>query len=363
MAKRLMRVCLLGICLAPLCGCRSMGPSALRVTYPQYNDVLSQNLNRELLLNLVRQKYRDTPFFLDVTGITSSETMMGKANVSADLLIDPFSGSSIKPGIEGTYSHTPTLSFAPVQGEDFLKKLMSPIPVSTLVLLAQSGGSVPRVFTLCVERINDIDNAARASLLLPEWVPHPEKFQRLVELMGRLQQADLIEFGRTSTGRDAEYLLHIKESPEYADQIKGIKELLGVPAARDSFILSSNGAEKSDDRLVVRTRPVLGVLAFLSHGVEVPQEDLKAGLVTVVHNPDGSEYDWSKLTGKLIHIYCSRKAPENAYVAVRYRGSWFYIRDDDQNSKATFYTVCLLFRLQEAQTSPSLPVLTIPAIR
>ncbi|MCX6354897.1 MAG: hypothetical protein NTZ78_08345 [Candidatus Aureabacteria bacterium] len=361
--KILTGVCLIGLCLTLVCGCRSLGPSALRSTYPQYNDVLARSLNQEFLLNLVRQKYRDTPFFLDVTSITSSETMMGKANVSADLLIDPFSGSIIKPGLEGTYSQTPTLSYAPVQGEDFLKKLMSPIPLSTLVLLTQSGGSIPRVFTLCIERINDIDNAARASLLLPEWIPHPEKFQRLVDLMGQLQRADLIEFGRTSAGKEAEFLLHIKESGEYADKVKEIKELLGVPAARNSFILSTDRVEGSGDRLVVRTRPVLGVLAFLAHGVDVPPEDLKAGFVTVVRNSDGSEYDWSKVTGKVIHIYSSKKEPANAYVAVRYRGSWFYLRDDDQNSKATFYTLYLLFRLQEAQPSQSLPVLTIPVIR
>ncbi len=356
-------VCLLGVCLALVCGCRSLGPSALRVTYPQYNDVLSQNQNREFLLNLVRQKYRDTPFFLDVTSITSSETMMGKANVSADLLIDPFSGSIIKPGLEGTYSQTPTLSFAPVVGEDFLKKLMSPIPVSTLALLTQSGGSIPRVFSLCIEHINDIDNAARASLLLPEWVPHPEKFQRLVSLMGQLQQADLMQFGRTGKEKDADFLLQIKESKEYADQIREVKELLGVSAAKSTFILTGDSSHGNGDRLVVRMRPVLGVLAFLAHGVDVPPEDLKAGLVTVVRNPDGSEYDWSRVTGKLIHVYSSKKEPENAYVAVRYRGSWFYIRDDDQNSKATFYTVCLLFRLQEAQPSQPLPILTIPVIR
>jgi len=353
----------LSACLALVCGCRSLGPSALRVTYPQYNDVLARNLNQELLLNLVRQKYRDTPFFLDVTNITSSETVVGRANVSADLLIDPFSGGIIKPGIEGTYSQTPTLSFAPVQGEDFLKKLMSPIPVSTLVLLTQTGGSIPRVFTLCLEHINGIDNAARASLLLPEWVPHPEKFQRLVGLLGELQQADLLQFGRTDKGKDAEFLLQIKESPPYAERIREVKEILGLPAGKNTFILTDSSVQGDADRLVVRTRPVLGVLAFLSNGVAAPPEDLKSGLVTVVRNPDGSEYDWSKVTGTLIRVHSSKKKPGNAYVAILYRGSWFYIRDDDQNSKATFYTVYLLFRLQEAQPSQSLPILTIPVIR
>lgn len=354
---------LLGACLVFVCGCRSLGPSALRVTYPQYNDVLARNMNQELLLNLVRQRYRDTPFFLDVTSITSSETMGGKANVSADLLIGPFSGSLIKPGLEGTYSQTPTLSFIPVQGEDFLKKLMSPVPVSTLVLLTQTGGSIPRVFTLCIERINRTDNAARASLLLPEWIPHPEKFQRLVGLLGELQQADLVQFGRSGREKDAPFVLRIGERGEYADRIREVKELLGVSASKHTFIFTDDDVPDEGDRLVVRTRPVLGVLAFLSHGVDVPPEDSRAGLVTVVRNPDGSEYDWSRLTEKLLHVHTSGREPENAYVAVRYRGSWFYIRDDDQNSKATFYTVCLLFRLQEAQPSPSLPLLTIPVIR
>ncbi|MCX6356890.1 MAG: hypothetical protein NT045_03285 [Candidatus Aureabacteria bacterium] len=360
-----MAVCpgIIAACLALVCGCRSLGPSALRTTYPQYNETLARNLNQEFLLNLVRLKYRDTPFFLDVSNITSSETMMGKATVSADFNFNPFANTIVKPGIEGTYSQTPTLSFVPVQGEDFLKKLMSPIPVGTVVLLAQSGVSIPRVFSLCIERINDLDNAARASSLIPEWVPHPDRFNRLVDLLGQLQREDLVQFGRKEAGKNNEYLLRIKSGKKYADQVREVKELLGMPQDRDTFILAPDILDGGEDRLAVRTRTVLSVLAFLSHSVEAPPEDIKAGRVVVVRNPDGSEYDWNKLTGRLIHVYCSKKRPENEYVSVQYRGSWFYLKDDDQNSKATFFALCMLFRLQAAQLAPSMPVLTIPVIR
>jgi hypothetical protein len=45
-------------------------------------------------------------------------------------------------------------------------------------------------------------------------------------------------------------------------------------------------------------------------------------------------------------IHSQKERPENAYVAVQYRGWWFYIADDDQSSKATFSLLNILFSLQ-----------------
>jgi hypothetical protein len=55
----------------------------------------------------------------------------------------------------------------------------------------------------------------------------------------------------------------------------------------------------------------------------------------------------------------------SAYVAVNYRGQWFYINDSDQQSKATFALVLGVLRLDFARQKIGTtgPVLTLPAGR
>jgi hypothetical protein len=64
---------------------------------------------------------------------------------------------------------------------------------------------------------------------------------------------------------------------------------------------------------------------FLSHAVEIPEHDRAAGRVTVTRDGDGQPFDWSRVTGDLLVIKTQAEPPANAAVAVRYRGSWFYI--------------------------------------
>lgn len=55
------------------------------------------------------------------------------------------------------------------------------------------------------------------------------------------------------------------------------------------------------------------------------------------------------------------KPPPCAYVAVRYRGYWYYIDDCDSASKATFAHMLQLSRLDFGhRRSTGAPVLTLP---
>ena len=108
------------------------------------------------------------------------------------------------------------------------------------------------------------------------------------------------------------------------------------------------------------SRSLLGVLYFLSQSVEVPAEDVQAGLVTVTEDALGQPFDWSRITRKIMTIHSQRKRPDNAYVAVQHRGWWFYIADDDHTSKATWSFLSILFALQSATAQGKAPLLTLP---
>ena len=63
---------------AGLSGC--VGPTAIRHTRLRYNEVIRDTNDQQLLLNIVRLRYADSPVFIDLPNITSQFDMAGRGN-------------------------------------------------------------------------------------------------------------------------------------------------------------------------------------------------------------------------------------------------------------------------------------------
>ena len=59
-------------------GC--VGPNAVRYTRLRYNEVLRDTNDQQLLLNIVRLRYADSPVFIDLPNITSQFEVAGRGN-------------------------------------------------------------------------------------------------------------------------------------------------------------------------------------------------------------------------------------------------------------------------------------------
>ena len=120
------------------------------------------------------------------------------------------------------------------------------------------------------------------------------------------------------------------------------------------------------ENLRLTPRSSAQVYYYLANGIEVPPEHLAAGVVRSPTAPDGSPFDTRAVTEGLftVHTCKGHKPPANAYVAVKYRGYWYYIDDRDQASKTTFALTLELSRLDFGlQDSSSGPFLTLPVGR
>ena len=73
------------------------------------------------------------------------------------------------------------------------------------------------------------------------------------------------------------------------------------------------------DSIYVQTRSLLGVLFFISNGVEVPTEHARAGVVTTTVGESGEAVDWAAITGDVLRIRSSSSQPERARMAVPHR--------------------------------------------
>ncbi len=61
-------------------------------------------------------------------------------------------------------------------------------------------------------------------------------------------------------------------------------------------------------------------------------------------------------------MHSSPTEPERSSVKVFYRDSWFYIADNDADSKVTFALLSMLVTLQSGDTTKITPLITLPAM-
>ena len=352
------------VLLCAAVGCRTIGPQSLQQTHPQYNHAISKSLDEQFLLNLVRLKYRDNPFFLEVSSVTTQQSVQGDLSASVNLT---GGGDSLTPSASFTYKETPTISYSPLRGDQFLKQILSPVPLEAVLILTQSGWSVERVVKVCVERVNGLDNASNASGPTPSREPHYAQFKEMAEILRELQVADALELGAAAgePGADgkprasSDLVLRLKPQAELASRITRLQELLGVKIADNELRLTNDFLNRPENGLAVRTRSMMGILFYLSHNAEVPVLHEKAGLVTRTRSNGSEVFDWNKVTGDLFRVRSSASKPLSSFVAVPYRGNWFYIADNDLESKSTFMLLTQLFNLQAGQIKTVAPALTI----
>ena len=345
---------------AIMVGCNAVGPRALVSARPNYNQAIARTWNEQLLLNLVRLKYRDTLVFLEVTSVSSQYTATYSAGASSSFIGN---GASDTLGLDAgvSFSERPTIIYSPLQGQDFVTQLLSPIPLKGLVLLSQSGWSMQRVLSLCAQRINGLDNASSASGPTPQDAPEFQDYQRVGKILREMQKrGEITAFaGGGSDGQT--FTFQISEAAEDTPSASELRTLLGLNPDVSTLPVTDGWSQRvSPTTLAMQTRSLLGVFHFLSNAVESPKSHADAGWVVTTRDAEGEEFDWTEVTGNLMRIQYQQNKPGSAFVTIPYRGGWFYIDDSDLNSKATFGLLTYLFYLQAGDIKSFAPTLTLP---
>jgi len=397
----------LGSWLIPA-GC-SVGPAALRVSQAEYNKAVQYTISEQLLLNLVRLRYRDPALFLQITNVSTQFEIARSAEISATLN-ENVGPDEITPDVLGigghfTYAERPTVSITPLQGDEFVTRMLKTFDLDTIALLHTAGWGLDRIMILTVSRMNHLGNAVNASSPTPDDAPVYEDFVRVTHLLRQLQRRDGLFIGYTMreaemsdrlpasaiTGEAAlaavregyalrrvgeDYVLRTgrlvmqltvtgdaRRSAEWAE----ICQLLRIDTQAAQYEIEVGVSPISEHRqgdlpttITIEPRSLMGTLFLLSHAVQAPREHRDAGIVTVTRDAQGLEIDWAEVSFNRLQVHSQRLPPSNAAVAVKYRGYWFYIQDDDRNSKSTFMLLNYLFALQAGEAQTKGPVLTLP---
>jgi len=98
-------------------------------------------------------------------------------------------------------------------------------------------------------------------------------------------------------------------------------------------------------------------MAYLAQGVAVPDQHLETGVVS--NNLKNELSDG--IISDLFQVKVQKKKPNQAGLAVAYKGYWYYIDETDISSKRTTGVLNSLVRLKiRATGAQNIPVLTLP---
>ena len=352
---------MMALCATCLTACQFTGPSTIRVGRGIYNAAVQQTNNEQLLLNIVRLRYRDNPFFLEVASVSTSFAFEAAADASADLPSSAADTFGVGAGVG--VSEEPTVTYTPLQGEQFVKQLLSPLDPALLLLLNHSGWSINRILRVCVQRLGRLTNAPSASGPTPDREPEYRPFLRVATLLRELELAGALQVGQSDDPDRAAIVLQVEPEALGSPEVREVGEILGLALADGRLRLVPGRTTDEPDAVTFQTRSLMAALFYVSQGVVAPLEHEESGWVNVTRRADGERFDWTQVTDGLLQVESKRLRPRDAFVKTPYNGRWFYIDKADLDSKSTFLLLSQLFALQGGSVPALTPVLTLPVSR
>ncbi len=376
--KSLITAALLLIVLA---GC-SMGPQVLKGNRLDYNVSIQRSNNEELLLNIVRARYVEPLFFLQVGSISSSFGQSATVGVSGSIYERAPSQNFLNvlsPSLGATISENPTITYSPLQGERMVRQLQTELRLDRFLTLARTGFSIDAMMWLTVLQIGDLGNFRARVSTSEKRAESYSKFLDLAQLLNRIQMRGDLEFTgiRKMEGEPEIVTMQLRyldgKEAEAVEELMGVRpERIAMPdgrlvsaieltAVRD--FTSCRKGKGSCSRVFVKLKSYHQIIYDMAVHVEVPDDEQSAKNALPFKPPAGELASRDGIHSGLLKVKSQAMQPGHSFVAVPYRDRWYYIDDGDIKTKVCFMILSSIYSLQSGDLPSTAPVLTIPVGR
>ena len=210
------------------------------------------------------------PVFLEVAQVIAGyqlQSTIGGTFTTGNFnaaLIGPLTASGTATA-SGTYTDRPTVVYSPLTGVDFLKRLMTPIPPSSVMFMLQAGYAAQRVMPIMLDLINGIANGSNRLQRPPD-----PRFIQLVKLVGEAQQAGTIEIRieRTKQGSELTGRLCSRRTrtPPAIARRGEITRLLGLRPDLRELKIEYGAYSGRNDEIDMKTRSMLEIMLEFAAG-------------------------------------------------------------------------------------------------
>ena len=397
---------LFSVALVASGGC-AIQPQIIQERHWQLNETIRATHIEQLLLNVVRLRYDDTPYFLQLSSISTQ--FAAQANIGVNGTFPQGGSDTYGVSAGAAYSEAPIVTWSMPDSRDFYGRMLAPISSDQLTSLASGGWDATNVLLVGVKKMNRLRNKeirVEEGIYTP---PEYDEFREALRLMSELSRDGTIDFAygvKSSMGggkipmakmdpraipdglayglqfmtRDdpnvfeplkltKPLFLRFSKKSDSDPKARRLRELLDLDPSKYSFGIVDTGNSGVEQlraesgklsqvmeegpqmaEIVLNNRSMMEVLLFASMLVEVPEEQISGH---VVRSDRAIDVDW-------LTVHSSATEPTDAWVKVRYRGLWFYILGNDLSSRLALGLLDAIFESAVGNVPGAKPLLTLP---
>jgi hypothetical protein len=165
-------------------GCLS--PITLNRAVTSYDEAITDAISKQLLINIARAHQHQPIHFTGVSNIAA--TFDFRVNAGASPAFTGSDGRALVPFFGGSVAENPTISIAPIEGEEFTKRILTPFQESKFLLLLRQRYDIDLLLRLMAQELRIKENGQEVAYRnMPEDRTGYEKFRRVVTHLSAIQ--------------------------------------------------------------------------------------------------------------------------------------------------------------------------------
>ncbi|HKP01598.1 MAG TPA: hypothetical protein VJU02_08195 [Nitrospiraceae bacterium] len=197
-----MRLTLAGVMFSlAMTGCLS--PITLNRAVTTYDQAIIDAISKQLLINIARAHQHQPIHFTGVSNIAATFDFRVSAGATPALTGD--ASRALMPIFGGSVAENPTISIAPIEGEEFTKRLLTPFPETKFLLLLRQRYDIDLLLRLMAQELRITENGQEVAYRnRPAERSEYEMFRRVVTHLSAIQDqnrlhAEPLVYNRTWT--------------------------------------------------------------------------------------------------------------------------------------------------------------------
>jgi len=165
-------------------GCLS--PITLNRAVTNYDEAITDAISKQLLINIARAHQHQPNHFTGVSNIAA--TFDFRVNAGASPAFTGNDGRALVPFFGGSVAENPTISIAPIEGEEFTKRILTPFQESKFLLLLRQRYDIDLLLRLMAQELQIKENAQEVAYRnMPADRTGYEMFRRIVTHLSAIQ--------------------------------------------------------------------------------------------------------------------------------------------------------------------------------
>lgn len=349
-----------GASASVLAGCVS--PVAMQEAAIAYDRTVSRVTTELLLLNIARSRWYHPVHFTAISSIAATFEFRVDAGISGLIAAGGSDGATL--ALSGSASENPTVTIIPVQGEEFTKRLLTPMQGGNLQFMLQRGADPAIVLRLMAEGIQ-VDEGDRTRFLAnrPSRPLQYDAFRKRVLHLSWLWQSRNLFINRVPVGdgdRSRAVLTNYDREDVSAATVESLYRRL--EDLRDDQVLVDIDPSFPGGNYpllgYIQLRSFKAIIAFLGRGISEEPE--------FAVDSDPRTGDAGLNPASTLGIRETRQRPTDAVFVAEERGFWYAIDDppDDPGlgrwNRQAFDVLYQLYQLTVTDVSRTpAPLITI----